>query len=154
MRKIFYKYFYGMKIGKNTHLQMGIRVYAPWKIKIGSNCSIGHDSILDGRRGITIGDNVDLSGHVRIFTLGHDVDDPAYKTFGETVKIDDHASVFTGASILPGKVIGEGSVVALGSVLTQNTEPWTIYAGNPAKKIRKRKINNLSYLHNYRRFFH
>lgn len=154
LRKLFYKYCYGMKIGKNTHLQMGLRVYAPWKIKIGSNCSIGHDSLLDGRRGITIGNNVDLAGQVRILTLGHDIDDPEYKTVGATVKIEDHASVFTGANILPGRVIGEGSVVALNAVVTKNTEPWTIYAGNPAKKIRKRKINNLSYLHNYRRFFH
>lgn len=154
LRKLFYKYLYGMKIGKNTHLQMGLRVYAPWKIKIGSNCSIGHDSFLDGRRGIDIGNNVDIAGRVQIITLGHDVDDPEYKTLGAAVHIENHASIFTGASILPGRVVAEGSVIALGAVVTKNTEPWTVYAGNPAKKIRKRKINNLSYLHDYRRFFH
>ncbi|WP_308990367.1 acyltransferase [Mariniflexile litorale] len=154
IRKVFYKYFYRMKIGKNTHLQMGIRVYAPWKIKIGSYCSIGHDCLLDGRRGISIGNNVDLAGHVQIFTLGHNLDDPGYKSEGSPVKIEDHASLFTGASILPGRTIAEGSVAALASVVTKDTEPWTIYAGNPAKKIRKRKIDHLTYLHNYRRFFH
>ncbi len=154
IRKMFYRYVYGMKIGKHTHLQMGIRVYAPWKIKIGSHCSIGHDCLLDGRRGISIGNNVDLAGHVKILTLGHNLDTPDYKTIGDSVIIGDHASLFTGASILPGKIMAEGSVAALSAVITKNTEPWTIYAGNPAKKIRKRQIDHLIYLHNYRRFFH
>ena len=52
IRKIIYKYLNFMKIGKKTNLQMGIRIYAPWYIKIGDNCSIGHDVILDGRRKI------------------------------------------------------------------------------------------------------
>lgn len=154
VRKFIYKYFFFMKIGKNTNLQMGIRVYSPNKIKIGDNCSVGNDSLLDGRRGIEIGNNVDIAGYVKILTLGHDLDDPEYKTVGDKVVIKDHASIFTGASILPGLVIEEGSVVALDSVLTKHTKPWTIYGGNPAKEIRKRKISNLTYLHNYKRYFH
>jgi putative colanic acid biosynthesis acetyltransferase WcaF len=154
LRKIFYRYMYGMKIGKNSHLQMGIRVYAPWKIKIGSNCSIGHGCLLDGRRGIHIGNNVDLAGYVRIFTLGHDLDDPNYKSIGAPVVVKDHASLFTGVYVLPGRVVEEGTAVALASVVTKDTSPWSIYAGNPAKKIRERKIQNLTYLHNYKRYFH
>ena len=154
IRKILYKYFFFMKIGKNSNLQMGIRVYSPNKIRIGDNCSIGNNSLLDGRRGIEIGDNVDIAGYVKVLTLGHDLDDSSYKTIGGKVSIKNHASIFTGASILPGLIIEEGSVIALDSVLTKNTESWTIYAGNPAKAIRKRKINTLTYLHNYKRYFH
>ena len=154
IRKTLYIGLYGMKIGKNTHLQMGIRVYAPWKIRIGSNCSIGHNCLLDGRRGISIGNNVDLAGHVRIFSLGHNLDSPDYETMGGVVTIEDDASIFTGAFILPGRRLARGSVAAMGAIITKDTEPWTIYAGNPARKIRERKIDCLTYLHNYKRFFH
>lgn len=41
-------------------------------------------------------------------------------------------------TVLPGVTLGEGSIVGAGSVVTKNTEPWTIYAGSPAKPIKKR----------------
>ncbi len=154
IRKMILRHLYRMKIGRHSNIQMGVRVYAPWKITIGNNCSIGHDSLLDGRRGIRIGNNVDLAGYVRIFTLGHDLNDPSYKTTGKPVTIEDEASVFTGAYILPGITIGRGSVVALGSVVTKNTEPWAVYGGNPAKKISTRSIDHLTYNRNYKRYFH
>src|SRR6201986_4604330 len=154
IRKMIYRYLYRMKIGRHSNIQMGVRVYAPWKISIGNTCSIGHDSLLDGRRGINIGNNVDIAGYVRIFTLGHDLNDPSYKTSGKPVTIEDEASVFTGAYILPGITIGRGSVVALGAVVTKNTEPWGIYGGNPAKKINTRNIDHLTYARNYKRYFH
>lgn len=154
LRKIFYKYLYFMKIGEKSHIQMGVRVYAPWKITIGNNCSIGHDSLLDGRRGIVIGNNVDIAGHVQIFTLGHDIDDPQYKTKGAPVTINDDVSLFSGSAVLPGVVMGNGSVAALKSVITKDTRSWSLYAGVPAKFIRERKVNELSYRHDYKRYFH
>ncbi len=44
--------------------------------------------------------------------------------------------------VMPGVTLAEGSVVGSNSVLTKDTEPWTIYVGNPAKpvKIRDKKF--------------
>lgn len=154
LRKWIYKYIYFLKIGKHSNIQMGLRIYAPWKVKIGDNCTIGNNCLLDGRRGIIIGNNVDLASYVHILTLGHDLDDEWYKTVGKQVIIKDHASIFTSASILPGVIIEEGTCIGLASVVTKNTEPWSIYAGNPAKFIRLRKITKLSYRSNYKRYFH
>lgn len=154
IRRVLYKYVMFVKMGKHSHIQMGVRMYSPHKIKIGDNCSIGNNSLLDARRHIEIGNNVDIAGYVKILTLGHNLDSLTYETIGDKVIIEDHASVFTGASILPGLIIKEGSVVALDAVLSKSTEAWSIYAGNPAKLIRKRKVNTLTYLHNYKRYFH
>jgi putative colanic acid biosynthesis acetyltransferase WcaF len=38
-----------------------------------------------------------------------------------------------------GVTVGEGAVLGLGSVASKNLEPWTVYAGLPAKKIKERK---------------
>lgn len=43
--------------------------------------------------------------------------------------------------VMPGVTLAEGSVVGSNSVLTKDTEPWTVYVGNPARpvKIRDKK---------------
>ena len=40
--------------------------------------------------------------------------------------------------VMPGVTLAEGSVVGSNSVLTKDTEPWTIYVGNPAKPVKIR----------------
>lgn len=154
VRKLLYKYLYFMKIGRKSHIQMGVRVYAPWKIEIGDNCSIGHDSLLDGRRGISIGNNVDIAGYVQIYTLGHDIDDSQYTTKGAPVIIKDDVSLFSGSAVLPGVVMEIGSISALRSVITKDTRPWSLYGGAPARFIRERGVKHLTYLHDYKRYFH
>jgi galactoside O-acetyltransferase len=39
---------------------------------------------------------------------------------------------------MPGITIAEGSVIGACSLVTKNTEPWTIYAGVPARAIKVR----------------
>ena len=47
--------------------------------------------------------------------------------------------VVAGAVILPGVTIGEGAVVGANSVVDRNLKPWTIYHGNPVKKVGMRE---------------
>lgn len=41
-------------------------------------------------------------------------------------------------SRMPGVTIGEGAIIAAESVVIKNVEPYTVVAGNPAKKIKNR----------------
>ena len=41
--------------------------------------------------------------------------------------------------ILPNIKLGEGSVLGANSLLIEDTEPWTVYAGSPAKPVKKRE---------------
>ncbi|GAA4175629.1 hypothetical protein GCM10022218_21630 [Sphingobacterium ginsenosidimutans] len=51
---------------------------------------------------------------------------------GRDVWIGAHVLIMTGVEI------GDGSIIAAGSVVTKNVEPFSIYAGVPAKKIQDR----------------
>jgi acetyltransferase-like isoleucine patch superfamily enzyme len=55
------------------------------------------------------------------------------------VKICAGAFIGVGAIILPGVTIGECAVVGAGSVVTKDVPPFTVFAGNPARLIRKIK---------------
>jgi galactoside O-acetyltransferase len=52
---------------------------------------------------------------------------------------EDHATLGVNCTVLPGVTLGEGSIVGANSLVTKSTEPWTIYAGSPAKPIKVRK---------------
>ena len=63
-----------------------------------------------------------------------------YLDEGARIQVIIGSDVWIGnnVSILEGVRIGDGAVVAAGSVVTGDIEPYGIYAGVPAKKIRSR----------------
>jgi acetyltransferase-like isoleucine patch superfamily enzyme len=132
------------KIGKRVGLYRGFEVRAPWKMKIGNNTIIGHKAMLDARMGLYIGNNVNLSNEVMIWTLHHDYNSPDFAQTGAQVTIDDYAWICSRAIILPGVHIGKGAVVAAGAVVTRDVAPFTVVGGTPAKKIADRN-RDLSY---------
>ncbi|WP_461453691.1 acyltransferase [Mucilaginibacter sp.] len=91
--------------------------------------------------GLTIGNNVNISTQVVIWTLHHDYNSPDFAQAGSPVIIEDYVWLCSRAIILPGVTIGEGAVVAAGAVVTKNVEPYTVVGGVPAKYIAKRNTN-------------
>jgi acetyltransferase-like isoleucine patch superfamily enzyme len=49
--------------------------------------------------------------------------------------IGDDVWVGYGAIILSGVTIGEGSIIAAGSLVTKDVEPYSVYAGVPARRM-------------------
>lgn len=137
-----------MRIGRDTSIHWRAVFYRPEGIVIGRNTIVGNDSLLDGRRGLTIGDNVNIGGHVQVFTLGHDPDAHDFATAGAAVSIGDRAYVASRATILPGVTIGEGAVVAAGAVVTHDVAPFVVVGGVPATFIRERS-RDLDYTLNF-----
>lgn len=56
---------------------------------------------------------------------------------GDTV-IGNDVWIGQNSVILPGVYIGDGAIIGANSVVGSDVDPYTIVAGNPAKKIRKR----------------
>ncbi len=54
------------------------------------------------------------------------------------VIISRHSIIGTGSLVLPGVILGEGTSVGALSMITKSTEPWSVYFGAPAKRIKAR----------------
>jgi acetyltransferase-like isoleucine patch superfamily enzyme len=134
----------GMQIGVQSVIYMGGEIREPSRIKIGSNTSIGHRCTLDGRGGLAIGSNVNLSSEVMIWTMEHDPQASDFADVSAPVVVEDYAWLSCRSIILPGVTIGKGAVVAAGAVVTKSVAPFTIVGGVPARKIGDRNPN-LSY---------
>jgi carbonic anhydrase/acetyltransferase-like protein (isoleucine patch superfamily) len=94
-------------------------------IRIGNKVNIQDGTVLHclyKRSVIEIGNNVSIGHNVVI----------------HGARIMDNALIGVGAVILDGAVIGENSIIAAGSVILAETrtEPGSIYAGVPAKRIK------------------
>lgn len=138
-RLLVYRRVLGMSVGEGSSVHWRAAFYAPRGVRIGDHCIIGNDVFLDGRRGITIGENVNIGGHVQVFTMEHDPQHVGFGATGAPVVIGDRAYVATRATVLPGVTIGEGAVVAAGAVVTRDVPPFTIVGGVPARHIGERR---------------
>jgi acetyltransferase-like isoleucine patch superfamily enzyme len=134
----------GMRIGENSFIYGGAEVRAPANIVIGTSSIVGHRAILDGRRGIEIGDNVNLSTRVWIWTLQHDPQAIDFGTERGPVVVDDYAWSSCRATIKPVVSNGRGAVVAGGCIVTKPVRLFAIAAGVPAVIIGERP-RGLSY---------
>jgi acetyltransferase-like isoleucine patch superfamily enzyme len=140
IRHWLYRNIYRVKLPKSSIIYCNCRFFMPWKIRLGENSIIGASSFLDARKNIHIGNNVNITGEARIFTLQHDTTSPTFEAKGGPVKIEDWVYIGTRVIILPNVTIKEGSVVASGAVVTKDVKAWTMVGGVPAKYIKNRPI--------------
>lgn len=144
-----------VSIGQQTHVSMrwfvtGYPVRA--HVSIGNNCVINREVYLDGRVGVVIGNNVNVSFQTCILSLHHDHNAPTFAAIGAVVTIHDHAWIGARATLLPGVTIGEGAVVAAGAVVTRDVAPYEVVGGVPAKKIAERN-RDIQYLTRFSPYF-
>lgn len=137
LRRFIYKSL-GMKMGRNNVFHFGTEIRGITNIKMGNGCIIGDNALLDGRKGLVFGDNVNLSSNVSIYTLQHDHRDSDFGCIGGKVVVGDRVWLGSNIIILPGVTIGEGAVCCAGCVVTKDVPPYTVVAGIPAKKVNER----------------
>jgi putative colanic acid biosynthesis acetyltransferase WcaF len=131
---------FGSKVGKNTIIKPSVRVKYPWFLDIGDNVWIGERTWLDNLTHIKIGNNVCISQGVYIFTGNHNYNKVTFDLSVEPVIFEDGVWVGAYSVVCPSITMRTHSVLAAGSVLTKDTEPYSIYQGSPAKKVREREI--------------
>jgi acetyltransferase-like isoleucine patch superfamily enzyme len=150
IRNFLYKKIFRANIKEKVVIYSGAEIRSPNKLSIGKGTIIGHNCILDARNIIDIGDNVNLSTGVWLWTEQHDYNNPDFGyDFKKKKKITIGDRVWIGSRVivLPGCIIGEGAVIGSGTVVTKDIEPFSLNAGVPSKKIKERN-KNLVYVFN------
>lgn len=137
----------GVDVAKNVVIHYKTEIRTPYNLHIGKGSIIGDNALLDARNGLQMGENVNISSNVSIYTEQHDHRDEHFRcTEGQdkSVTIGDRVWLGSNVTVLPGVKIGEGAVCCAGCVVTKDVAPFEVVAGIPAKKVNIRP-QSLSY---------
>ena len=109
-----------------------------FNISIGNNCYFNHNvTILDSFE-VNIGNNVFLAPNVCISAVTHPNEARGRKNLIiKKVVIEDDVWIGANTVILPGVVIHRGAVVGAQSLVKEDIPSSCVYAGIPAKFIKK-----------------
>ncbi len=127
-----------VKIGKYTYgscTQPGFNIGG--EVEIGNYCSIGGNVHYFGANHPM--DWVSTSAYFYNKKFGYHVDDVKRNklVIGNDVWIGYGVIITCGC-----KYIGDGAVIGAGSIVTKDVEPYSVVAGNPARKIKSRFDEN------------
>lgn len=128
------------KCGKKVNIEKGASFAS--NIKLGDYSGIGLNAFISGPT--DIGKYVMMGPNCMIYTRNHEFkkkDVPMlFQGYQESKKVIIEDDVWIGGRviILPGVKVGKGAIIGAGSVVTKDVDPYSIVAGNPAKKIKER----------------
>ena len=129
---------FGAKMGSHCHFYPRSKVWAPWNLICEDQVTAGNGAEIYNPSPMTLGSHAILSQESYLCGATHDYDDPAFPLIAYTMQLGAYSWVCARASVAPGANLGEGAVLGLGSVATRDLEPWTVYAGVPAVKVKQR----------------
>jgi acetyltransferase-like isoleucine patch superfamily enzyme len=135
----------GVKIGKNVTIH-NVKLFNVYRrgfagLKMGDNCFIGDDTLIDLADEITLEDDVTLAERVTILThvnVGFR-DHPLqayFPSYSKGVVLKRGCFVGTNATILPGVTVGQCGFVGAGAVVREDVSPYHVVGGVPARTIR------------------
>lgn len=140
-----------ISIGNNVRIDDNVIIVASKKnspVKIGNYIHIASNCYLAGSDGIDMMDFTTLAPGVLIFSGSDDysgkkltnpmVGNPYVGGKSGKVTLCKHVIIGAGSVVLPDLTIKQGSSVGALSLVNKNLNPWGVYSGIPAKKIKSR----------------
>lgn len=155
-------------IGEDVKVSDKASIYNPETIEIGDRSRIDDFCVVSGRvsigkychitpmcliaggsPGIALADFCTLAYGVKVFAQSDDYSGSSMvnslvptkfkNEYLAAVSLERQVIIGAGATIFPGVTIREGCSVGAMTLVNKSTQPWGIYAGNPARRIKDRK---------------
>jgi acetyltransferase-like isoleucine patch superfamily enzyme len=133
-------------------------------ITIGRHVHIAHGcKVIAGLEGVEMQDFSGLAFGVTVFAQSDDYSGNALtnptvpmqfrKIQRARVVFGRHVIVGTNSVVLPGVELTEGTSIGASSLVTKSTQPWSIYFGVPARRLKERSQDMLRIETEYEKLF-
>ncbi|MBS0340884.1 MAG: putative colanic acid biosynthesis acetyltransferase [Proteobacteria bacterium] len=132
---------FGARMASGSDVRASARVWFPAHLEMGQGAVVGPGVNVYSMGTISLGKDVLVSQGAHLCAGTHDCDSPQFQLVARPIHVGARAWIAAEAFVGPGTRIGEGAVLGARAVAFGELEPWTIYSGNPAKPIRKRRAS-------------
>ena len=129
--------------GANVHPGAAIaattKVWLPRNLELGPHSALGPDVDCYNMGFVKIGANVIVSQRAVLCGGTHDIGDEAFQLKVAPITIGDIVWIASEAFVGPGVRIGDGCVLGARGCAFTDLDPWTVYRGNPAVRLKERR---------------
>lgn len=132
---------FGAKVGIGVNIKPCVNVKYPWLLEIGDYTWIGENVWIDNLATVQIGSNVCISQGAMLLCGNHNYKKATFDLMIGNITLEDGSWVGAQSVVCPGVTLHSHSVLGVNSVANHDLEPYSIYQGNPAQKIRSRSIS-------------
>jgi putative colanic acid biosynthesis acetyltransferase WcaF len=140
--KVYILRVFGAKIGRNVLIKPGVSIKYPWLLDIGNHVWIGENVWIDNLAKVTIDDNVCISQGAMLLCGNHNYKKSTFDLIVGSIHLKEGAWIGAKSIICPKITINSHAVLSVNSLANCDLEAYSIYQGNPAVKIRDRKIES------------
>lgn len=138
--KVFLLRLFGSKIGKGTVIKPRVVIKFPWNLEVGNNVWLGEACWIENQAKVKIGDNCCLSQGAMLLTGNHNYKKTTFDLMIGEITLEEGVWIGAHAIVSLGVTCKSHSVLSVNSVATETLEPYSLYKGNPAVKVREREI--------------
>lgn len=131
---------FGAKIGIGVNIKPCVNIKYPWLLEVGNYTWIGENVWIDNLAKVKIGSNVCISQGAMLLCGNHNYKKTTFDLMIGEITLEDGGWIGAKSVVCPGVTVHSHAVLSAGSVATKDLDSYTIYQGNPAIKIRDRKI--------------
>ena len=129
---------FGATLGPNCHFYPGSKIWAPWNLHCSDQVTAANGVEIYNPAPMHFGSHAIVSQGAYLCGATHDYNRVDFPLLAYEMRFGPRSWVCARAIVGPGVSLGEGAVLGLGSVATRSLEPWTVYAGMPARPVRER----------------
>jgi putative colanic acid biosynthesis acetyltransferase WcaF len=132
---------FGAKIGNGVIIKPAVNIKYPWLLEVGDHTWIGERVWIDNLGMVKIGKNCCISQGAMLLCGNHNYKKPTFDLIVLPITLEDGAWVGAMSIVCPGVTLKSHAILTVDSVATETLEGYTLYKGNPAVKVRDRKMN-------------
>lgn len=129
---------FGATVGRKCQIKRSAHFECPWNFSCGDNCAVGEHAIVYALGRITMGNRCCLSQYAHLCAGSHDLNHHTLPLLRPPITLKDDAWLLADAFVGPDVTINEGAVLGARASAFKDLEAWSVYVGNPAKKIKDR----------------
>ena len=129
---------FGARVHSGAAIASSARVWLPRNLELGSRSVLGPGVDCYNMGMIRIGTGVVVSQRAVLCGGTHDIHDELFQLKVAPITIGDHVWIASEAFVGPGVHIGEGCVLGARGCAFSDLDPWTVYRGNPAVRLKER----------------